>query len=316
MTPRNDTQSETESNSAPVDLAAVAALTVATVVLELSPLDGTPLSPLVGFPFLLVTPGYALVSALFPSTDGVSGVDRLAFSIGTSVTIVAAVSVALNFSPWPIGLRPIVLSIGGVTLGLTALAVVRRRSLPPARRYSVPYRKWTRAAGSIDIAGSRRNLALNAVLALAVLIAASGLVYALTAPDRGKPHTEMYLLSENESGDLVAGDYPQEFAREEAGTLYLGIANQERETVEYTVVAELQRTEPADGGVRVVERERLNEFEVTLSDGETWRSQRTVRPTMTGDDLRLTYMLYRGEPPAEPTRENAYRTVDLRISVS
>ncbi len=36
---------------------------------------------------------------------------------------------------------------------------------------------------------------------------------------------------------------------------------------------------------------------------------------MQGDDLRLTLLLYNGEPPAEPTADNAYRVARLPIEV-
>jgi uncharacterized membrane protein len=41
-----------------------------------------------------------------------------------------------------------------------------------------------------------------------------------------------------------------------------------------------------------------------------------VTPTLTGQRLRLAYLLYRGSPPPDPTVENAYREVHLWINVS
>jgi len=42
----------------------------------------------------------------------------------------------------------------------------------------------------------------------------------------------------------------------------------------------------------------------------------TVAPTLPGERLRLVYLLYKGDPPAEPTVENAYREVHLWVNVS
>jgi len=36
---------------------------------------------------------------------------------------------------------------------------------------------------------------------------------------------------------------------------------------------------------------------------------------MTGENLRVQYLLYRGDPPAEPTQENAYRSLHLWVDV-
>jgi uncharacterized membrane protein len=41
-----------------------------------------------------------------------------------------------------------------------------------------------------------------------------------------------------------------------------------------------------------------------------------VTPELTGDRMRLTYMLYRGAPPATPTTDNAYRELHLWVNVS
>lgn len=37
---------------------------------------------------------------------------------------------------------------------------------------------------------------------------------------------------------------------------------------------------------------------------------------MTGDELRLQYLLYRGSPPATSTQSNAYREVHLWVNVT
>ncbi|WP_415087806.1 DUF1616 domain-containing protein [Natronomonas sp.] len=41
----------------------------------------------------------------------------------------------------------------------------------------------------------------------------------------------------------------------------------------------------------------------------------TVSDELTGTDLRLSFLLYDGDVPAQPTRENAYRNLHLWISV-
>jgi len=63
--------------------------------------------------------------------------------------------------------------------------------------------------------------------------------------------TEFYLLTENESGDLVAAGYPTNMTRGESGSLVVGIGNQGHESVEYTVVVELQRVEIVNGTATV-----------------------------------------------------------------
>jgi len=68
--------------------------------------------------------------------------------------------------------------------------------------------------------------------------------------------------------------------------------------------------------VQVLEEERLDQFSVTLSHNESWRGMRALTPTMVGDRLRLVFLLYRGDAPAEPTIDNAYRHTHLLVNVT
>jgi hypothetical protein len=54
-----------------------------------------------------------------------------------------------------------------------------------------------------------------------------------------------------------------------------------------------------------------------VEDGETWEQSHTTRPAMTGDNIRLTYLLYVGNPPAEttPQADSAYRSVHIWLEV-
>jgi uncharacterized membrane protein len=53
-----------------------------------------------------------------------------------------------------------------------------------------------------------------------------------------------------------------------------------------------------------------------LAQGETWTEEYGITPTMEGERLRLVFLLYEGEPPANPTLENAYRSSRLWVNVS
>jgi len=165
---------------------------------------------------------------------------------------------------------------------------------------------------------SRADAALNVLLVASILLAAGSVTYAVAVPKEGEQFTEFYLLTENESGDLVAAGYPTNMTRGQSASLVVGIGNQEHEQVEYTVVVELQRVEITDNAtnVTVLDERELRRFTVDLAHNETWHNQHTVTPTMTGERLRLQYLLYRGEPPADPTVENAYRELHLWVNVS
>jgi uncharacterized membrane protein len=72
----------------------------------------------------------------------------------------------------------------------------------------------------------------------------------------------------------------------------------------------------ANNTTTVLERERLRQFRPRVTHNGTWHRPHTVTPTLTGERLRLTYLLYRGESPATPTVGNAYREVHLWVNVT
>jgi uncharacterized membrane protein len=223
----------------------------------------------------------------------------------------------LNFTPWGIRLLPILVSLSGLTLVLTAVAAVRRWALPSEERFRVPYRAWL-SAGREELfsPASRTDAALNVLLVLSILLAAASVGYAVTVPKEGERFSEFYLLTENEDGELVADNYPTELQQGESGSLIVGIGNQEHDRTEYTVIAELQRVERVGNETRVRERSELRRFRPTLGHNETWHRQHEVTPGMTGERLRLQYLLYRGPPPETTNQSTAYREVHLWINVT
>ncbi|MEF8868017.1 MAG: DUF1616 domain-containing protein [Haloarculaceae archaeon] len=335
--------------SADADLVAAVALALAAVAATLlPPLADTPLRAALGFGFVLLAPGYALVAALFPgrgargrwvdcgagggeNDSGAGGREkdcaaagrdapgdaaRAALGVLSSVVLAALVGVALSLT---VGLTPAsaVVALAAVTVGGAAVAARRRRTLAPEERFTVPLGAWTAATRSaLTDPETRGDAALNVVLAVVVVVSLGGVAYATAVPGDGERFTEFYLLAEDADGDLVAAGYPTEFTAGEPRSQYVGLRNREGETVSYTVVVQLQRVTVTNDSVRVREREELRRFTPEVAAGETWRRNHTVVPTLTGERLRLTYLLYRGAPPAEPTVGNADQHAYTWIDVS
>ena len=321
----------------PADLAAVVALVVVTLGVVFLPLvSETPVRIVLALPFVLFVPGYAFIAALFPEagrgpvTDGavdddstgpeeggIDGLERVALSFGTSIVIVPLIGLVLNFTPWGIRLVPIMVSVGGFTLLAAAIASHRRNELPADEQFVVPYREWL-AAGRTELfhPESRIDGALNVLLVVSILLAVGSVGYAVAVPKPGEAFSELYLLTGGADGELVADDYPQEFTVGEPQSLYVGVGNHEHEQVNYTVVVELQNVTFENNESQIHQQERLNTFQTTLSHNETWHQNHTVEPTLVGERLRLTYLLYKGEAPSQPTVENAYRETHLWVNVS
>jgi len=335
----------------PADLAAVVGLVVLTVLAALLPvLSETALRIVFGLPFVLFVPGYVVVAALFPGTGGVpgengaadgddgsdadgqsgiDGIERAALSVGSSIAVITLVGLGLNATPW--GIRPasVIASVSALTLAGVAVATVRREDLPEEERFRVSYRGWI-AAGRVELfdPDSRGDAALNVLLVLSVVLVAAGVGYAVAVPTEDERFSELYLLTETEDG-YVADDYPTEFVEGESRSLLIGVRNHEHATTEYTLVGKLQRvdvsgtndsvndtTGGASGPGSVLEEEELVRFDRELQHDESRIHRHNVTPTLAGDRLRLTYLLYEGSPPDDPGIGNAYRAVHLRVNVS
>ena len=318
----------------PADLAGVIGVVILTNLAALLPvISDSPVRVVAGLVFVLFIPGYAFIAALFPEAgsgptaddetvsdpraDGIDGIERVALSFGLSIALVPLVGLVLNFTPWGIRLLPILVSLSGLTLVLTAVAAVRRWALPADERFRVPYRAWL-SAGRAELfsPASWTDAALNVLLVLSILLAAASVGYAVTVPKDGERFSEFYLLTEGEDGDFVADGYPTQFQQGEGRSLIVGIGNQEHERTEYTVIAELQRVERVDNETRIRERSELRRFQPTLGHNETWQRQHEVTPRMAGDGLRLQYLLYRGSPPETVDQSTAYREVHLWVNVT
>ncbi|WP_049987326.1 DUF1616 domain-containing protein [Halobellus rufus] len=324
----------------PADLSAVLIWVLVTNIAVFTPgLQETPLRIIVGLPLVLFVPGYALIAALFPesstpiddqeetsNTDaentglrdsGIDGIERVALSFGLSIAVVPLLGLILNFTPFGIRLVPIMVSVSGFTLLLTAIAAQRRWELPADEQFHVPYTEWIAAARSELLEpDTRGDAALNILLVISILLAVGSVGYAVAVPQQGESFSEFYLLTEDEDGELVADGYPTNFTVGESRSLIVGIGNQEHERAEYTVLVELHRVETTNNSTTVLERERLNRFDPAVAHNTTWHNPHTVSPTMTGERLRLTYLLYQGEPPQNPSVESAYREVHLWVNVT
>jgi uncharacterized membrane protein len=244
----------------------------------------------------------------------------VALSFGLSIAVVPLVGLVLNFTPFGIRLVPILVSVSLFTVVAAAVAARRRQLLPPEERFRVPYRGWYDAARDELVApDSRTDAALNILLVVSILLAVSSVTYAVAVPSAGESFTEFYLLTETDDGELVADDYPTNFTVGEAKPVVVGASNQEQAPVNYTMIAELQEVQLTGSNgtnVSVTNASELGRYSVRLGDNETDQRRFDVRPTTTGERLRLAFLLYRGEPPADPSVETAYRETHLWVNVT
>lgn len=312
----------------PIDALAVLAMTVAAYAATSLP-SGAPVRVVVAVTYLLFVPGYALTMVLFPAgrrTDAVTpldrghwaataaldGYERLSVSFGLSLALLPLFGLALSAIGWGFAPAAVLRLTAFFVVPVTVVGVLRRARLDRDVRYDPPLGRWRRRVEAGVYRAPMVDRLLNVALALAVILALGSLTVGLAAPQDGTAYTSFALLTRSDGGELVAADYPTEFSAGQSERLVLTVGNHEGGPVHYVIVVQLQQI----SGDQVTATEELDRFNKRVPATGTWQVHHSVAPTMTGEDLRLTYLLYRGSAPEEPTVQNAYRHVTLWIDVS
>lgn len=79
---------------------------------------------ILGLILVTVLPGYSLTRALFPRKQ-IDTVERMALSIGLSLSLVAITGLILNYTPW--GIRPLPIAVSLICLSIILSLIARMR---------------------------------------------------------------------------------------------------------------------------------------------------------------------------------------------
>ncbi|WP_338004519.1 DUF1616 domain-containing protein [Natronoglomus mannanivorans] len=310
----------------PFDLAITSIAAIAAYLLVTTLAVGSTARLAITLPLVLFLPGYALVTMLFPAKarvareqasattelrpGGIDTVERLGLSFALSLAIVPMVVLALGPTTWHLTAESTAAGLVVVTVVLAQLGAIRRLRVPEPERYTVSFRSGLARIRGHSNEGVIGTLS-TVVLALGIVAAGLALTVALVAPQPTAGFTEFGLMTEDEDGNLVT-DAPSAVEPGEAIPVVLSVDNQEEETMEYTVVAQEQHLEDGE----VIDRTELETFDAEVEAGENERFDREVTPTVDNDTVRMTFLLFDEEPPAEPTRADAMEDVYFWVTVT
>ncbi|WP_410767593.1 DUF1616 domain-containing protein [Haloferax sp. DFSO60] len=290
------------------------------------------LRALFGLPVLLFLPGYTLLLVLFPadhstSVSTVSDVnvrtaptnidltERLVLSFGMSLALIPILGLVFLQFGQSLGAVALV----GLFFVLIAIGLLfgeyRRQQLPESERYSLPVARWLTGVSTALTAEDTAQRGINIALAFAIILAVSSLGYALVVPNTAEQYSSMSLLTQQSNGEFVASNYPSSLTTAQEDDLFVSVTNHEGAATTYTLVVELQRVDTSTGELRIIEAQELARTSQSVASGETWTANPTIQPGLTGTDLRLVYLLYKGDAPASPDEENAYRSTYIWVSV-
>ncbi|WP_135301881.1 DUF1616 domain-containing protein [Haloarcula amylovorans] len=285
------------------------------VIVAFSPLvEWRPAAIFVGLPFVLLVPGYALVSAVFPrageaapgSFSGTSWLARLGLSVGGSVVAIAVVGVVLDFTVWGFQRTAVLAGLCLVTLAATALAFYRRRRIPADTRVTLHF-STVRSRARHAVAGEGAVGVLLTALVVVAAVGAVGVVAQDSMPSADV--TAFYVLGENAAGDLRADSQPKQLTAGEPATVGIGVGVRGPKAFDGTVVGRLERVSVDGDSVRVRRSQELARFPVQVGAGESVIERHTIRPSMTGERLRLTYRLYRAGDQSPARQVHVWTTV-------
>jgi len=272
-------------------------LVVGAILLTLILVDGPGLpEPLqllrvvLGVGFVLLVPGFAFQTALFPHKTELDPIGRLAFSFGLSLAVLPPVFLILSALGFGVQFWPVAAALGVFIALCLAVAFVRLRLLPEEEKTGskaqLSVRGWWESQDRIS---RLLYFLLAAALSTAVV---SAILVSREAP--AEPFTEFFLLD----SQGLSMDYPREVTAGNQVLCMLAIVNHEGQPSEYRIVAV--------GG----ENQALSTSEpISLMDGETWQGYLTIVLAQPGDGQKVEFFLERVGSPWP------YRTLRIWINV-
>lgn len=239
---------------------------------------GGPVRIALGLVFVLFSPGYSLIAALFPKRNDLDGVERLALSFALSIAVIPLIGLVLNFTPWGIRLYPILVSVLTFIVVMAAVSWYRRGRLPENERFGLDFHFHLSSLRAIWTEKRRLDRILSGLLIVAIMAAVGTLVYLVQTPKTGDKFTEFYLLGPQGKAE----NYPRELILGAKTAVIVGIVNREHEPISYNV-------EVTVDGAKVVEV-----GPVALAHTERWEQEVSFAPTETGEHQKVEFLLYKG----------------------
>ncbi|MDR5674639.1 Membrane associated protein with extracellular Ig-like domain, a component of a putative secretion system [Halalkaliarchaeum sp. AArc-CO] len=310
-----------DSSTFPLDALAVGAYVLFAPVADVM-LTGTVSRFILLGPMILFVPGYVLLLSLFPAAPAnpgqsrdqsqtaltVDGPERAALSIGCSVALlpVAGFGLTAVYGTLTDGLIPVLSTFSLIFL---VVGTVRRRAVPEHRRFYVPVRRWSADVENVLFRTPRSTAILTVLVAACVVATVAVLAFGLVAPQSGTSTTNV-VVGTGSGEDFSTSGYSIAANDTEEVEYTLFVENKEGERSDYTVVVQVQQL--SDG--TIVERADVDQFHLELDDGEQAFETHTADPTLDGESLRLVYLVYVEQPPADPDMESAYLSTYVWIT--
>jgi uncharacterized membrane protein len=250
-----------------------------------------PLRIVLGFVFVIFSPGYALLSVLLPKQGALSTIERVTLSFGSSIALVALIGIILSFTPWGIRMDPILISIAAFILLCSLIGYIRQQLLPEQIRLAILFKldwsKWN--------AMSRVQKGISAAGLIILITVLGWVIYsAVSLPPVQSPN-EFYIL--NSQGK--AENYPRLIKAGESFSITAVIVNHESKPT--NTIIKISN----DGTV-------IQEIDTNvLQPEEKWEGKATSTLSGTGQNQKMDYYLYKDGDQEPYFKKPLYLYIDV-----
>ncbi len=250
---------------------------------------------ILGLPFVLLFPGYALISVLFPEKERLGGVERLALSFGLSLAIIPIMGLIMNYT-FGVSLNSVLYSLAGFVLIFSIIAIIRQRGLTDAEKHSF----------TISFAWFDRQSILERILSVILVLVACGtvgvLVYTIAVPKTGSEYSELYILNSQGNTD----NYPSKIQIGDTESVIVVVINHENQTADYRI--EVQIDNDPNDDIAPITLDTIDN--IILENEEKYETPASFTPQITGDGQKVYFILFK-DGETEP-----YLEVNLTINVN
>lgn len=250
---------------------------------------------ILGLPFVLLFPGYALISVLFPEKERLGGVERLALSLGLSLAIIPIMGLIMNYT-FGVNINSALYSLAGFVLLFSIIGIIRQRGLTDAEKHSF----------TISFEWFGRQSILERILSVILVLVACGtigvLVYTMAVPKTGSEYSELYILNSQGNTD----NFPSDIQIGDTESVIVVIINHENRTADYRI--EIQIDNDPNDDIEPITLDTIDN--ITLENEEKYEAPASFTPQITGDGQKVYFILFK-DGGTEP-----YLEVNLTINVN
>lgn len=221
-----------------LDLVLVILFTIfCTAFILLPSLKGSIFETVLSFLLIILLPGYAVISTIYPRNSSLSGGSRLIFSFAVSYFLTTIIGLALNYTSYRNDFNYVLLSLAGLTMIFSITALVTRWRVSSDERFSVNFSGPFKADNG-DI--RKRNVYVMVLLvAVVFLVFVSSLTLMKPVSDVKSGYTDFYVLGPNGNNFT---DYPSNITTGENGTVTIVLVNHESTSTTYNLVTTSNKT--------------------------------------------------------------------------